>query len=80
MEWHQNGSLLYSPNEHVQQVAGNAYNSCLNREDWTQGDSNHVTIGDKVTIVGNMSQEALAIIEEHAQIVKGINKNMLKGG
>jgi hypothetical protein len=80
MEWHSKGSVLYSPNEHVQQVAGNAYNSCLNREDWTQGDSNQVTIGDRITIVGNMSQEALAIIEEHAQIVKDINKNMLKEG
>lgn len=80
MEWHLHGSVLYSPNEHVQQVAGNAYNSCLNREDWTQGDNNNVTIGNQYIIVGNASAEALDIIEEHAQIVKDINKNMLKGG
>lgn len=79
MEFNLKGSVLYSPNEHFQQVAGNAYNSCLNREHWTQGFSNDVTIGDRVKIVGNASQEALAIIEEHANIVKEINKNMLKG-
>lgn len=79
-EFHQRGSILYQPFEHMQQVAGNAYNSCLNREDWTQGTNNSVTIGDRVTIVGNMSQEALDIIDQHAQIVKEINRNMLKGG
>lgn len=80
LEMHLNGSVLYSPNEHIQQVAGNAYNSCLNREDWTQGINNSVTIGDRITIVGNISEEAVAAIEEHAKIVKDINKNMLKGG
>jgi GH24 family phage-related lysozyme (muramidase) len=80
LEWHHHGSVLYSPNEHIQQVAGNAYNTCLNREDWTQGTNNSVTIGDKITIVGNASQESLDYIEQHAQIVKDINKNMLKNG
>lgn len=80
MEFNLKGSVLYSPNEHFQQVAGNSYNSCLNREHWTQGFCNDVTIGDRVKIVGNASKEALDIIEEHAKIVKDINKNMLKGG
>lgn len=80
LEMHLNGSTFYSPNEHIQQVAGNHFNSCLNRETWTQGTSNSVTIGDRITIVGNISDEAMGIINEHAQIVKDINKNMLKGG
>jgi len=79
-EFNIKGCVTYSPNEYFQQVAGNAYNSCLNRENWTQGFHNDVTLGDRIKIVGNVSQEALAIIEEHAQIVKDINKNMLKGG
>jgi hypothetical protein len=79
-EFNIKGSVHYSPNEHMQQIAGNLYSSCLNRENWTQGTNNNVTIGDRVTIVGNVSPEALAIIEEHAQIVKKINQNMLKQG
>jgi len=80
MEWHHHGSTLYSPNEHIQQVAGSLYDSCTYRSFWTQGKNEDITIGDRVVIVGNASQEALDYIEQHAQIVKDINKNMLKNG
>jgi GH24 family phage-related lysozyme (muramidase) len=80
MEWHHHGSTLYSPNEHIQQVAGSLYDSCTYRSFWTQGKHEDITIGDRVVIVGNASREALDYIEQHAQIVKDINKNMLKNG
>jgi hypothetical protein len=72
------GSVHYSPNESVTHVAGNGYNYCLNREEWTQGDENRVTIGNQRIVVGNPSQANIETIEELTQKVKSINQKMLE--
>jgi hypothetical protein len=72
------GSVHYSPNESVTHVAGNGYNYCLNREEWTQGDENRVTIGNQRIVVGNPSQANIEAIEELTQKVKSINQKMLE--
>jgi hypothetical protein len=72
------GSVHYSPNEHVSHIAGNGYNYCLNREEWTQGDENRVTIGNQRIVVGNPSQSNIDAIEQLTEKVKSINQKMLE--
>ena len=78
VELHPYGSVHYSPNEHLEQVAGTNYSYCLNREEWTQGDSNKVVIGNQWVVVGNPSQANIETIEKLTEKVKQINAEMLK--
>jgi hypothetical protein len=77
-ELHPYGSVHYSPNEHLEQVAGTSYKYCLNREEWTQGDSNKVVIGNQWVVIGNPSQANIETIEKLTEKVKQINAEMLK--
>lgn len=70
------GTVHYSPNEHVCHVAGNGYNYCLNREEWTQGDENRVTMGNQRIVVGNPSQASIDAIDQLTEKVKSINQKM----
>ena len=70
------GTVHYSPNEHVSHIAGNGYNYCLNREEWTQGDENRVTMGNQRIIVGNPSQASIDAIDQLTEKVKSINQKM----
>jgi hypothetical protein len=70
------GTMHFSPNEHVSHIAGNGYNYCLNREEWTQGDENRVTIGNQRIVVGNPSQTNIEAIEKLTEKVKSINQKM----
>ena len=78
VELHPYGSVHYSPNEHLEQVAGTNYSYCLNREEWTQGDSNKVVIGNQWVVVGNPSQANIETIEKLTEKVKQINAEMMK--
>ena len=78
LELHPYGTVHYSPNEHLEQVAGTNYSYCLNREEWTQGDSNKVVIGNQWVVVGNPSQANIETIEKLTEKVKQINAEMLK--
>jgi hypothetical protein len=70
------GSVHFSPNEHVSHIAGNGYSYCLNREEWTQGDENRVTIGNQRIVVGNPSQANIETIDKLTEKVKSINQKM----
>jgi hypothetical protein len=78
LELHPYGSVHYSPNEHLEQVAGTNYSYCLNREVWTQGDSNSVVLGNQWVVVGNPSQSNIDTIEKLNEKVKQINAEMMK--
>lgn len=78
VELHPYGTVHYSPNEHLEQVAGTSYKYCLNREEWTQGDDNRVTIGNQWVVIGNPSQANIETIEKLTEKVKQINAEMLK--
>lgn len=78
LEFHPYGSVHYSPNEHLEQVGGTNYSYCLNREEWTQGDSNNVVIGNQWVVVGNPSQANIETIEKLTEKVKQINAEMMK--
>lgn len=77
VDLHSKGLATYSPNEIHEQATGNVFRSCLNKEDFTYGDSNEVCLGDRITTIGNLTQEVLDAIEEHARIVKEINQKQL---
>lgn len=77
-ELHPYGTVHYSPNEHLEQVGGTNYSYCLNREEWTQGDSNKVVIGNQWVVVGNPSQANIETIEKLTEKVKQINAEMMK--
>lgn len=77
-EMHPTGTIHYSPNEHIQQVAGTSYDYCLNREEWTQGSDNRVTIGNQWVVIGNPSQANIETIEKLTEKVKQINAKMLQ--
>lgn len=77
-ELHPYGTIHYSPNEYLEQVAGTSYKYCLNREEWTQGDDNRVTIGNQWVVIGNPSQANIETIEKLTEKVKQINAEMMK--
>ena len=77
-ELHATGTIHYSPNEHVEQIGGNRFSYCLNKEEWVQGTDNRVTIGDQYIVVGTPTQANIKVIEELTQKVKKINEEMLK--
>lgn len=77
-ELHAKGTIHYCPNEHLQQVTGTLFSSCLNREDWTQGTDNKVVIGNQYIVVGNPTNANIKTIDELTEKVKKINAEMLK--
>lgn len=80
MEFHPSGSMQFSPNEHMRHTAGTDYSYCLNREEWTQGTNNQVTLGDLYVIVGNPSQANINAVEEITEKVKQVNAKMAETG
>jgi hypothetical protein len=77
-ELHPTGTIHYSPNEHVEQIGGNRFSYCLNREEWTQGTDNRVTIGNQYIVIGTPTKVNLETIEKLTEKVKKINEEMLK--
>lgn len=78
LEFHPHGSVHYSPNEHLQHVGGTDYKYCLNKEDWVQGNSNNVVIGNQWVVIGNPSQANIETIEKLTQKVKEVNAEMMR--
>ena len=78
MELHPTGSVHYSPNEHMEHVGGTNYSYCLNRESWTQGSNNDVTIGDQFIVIGNPTQANIETINKLTKKVEAINAEMTK--
>lgn len=76
--FHPTGSIHYSPNEHLEQVAGNKYSYRLNSESWTQGVDNKVVLGNQYIKVGNPTQENADRIEQLQAKIKEVNDIMLQ--
>jgi hypothetical protein len=77
-ELNPSGSMQYSPNEQMRHTGGTDYSYCLNREEWTQGTNNQVTLGDMYVIIGNPSQANINAIEALTEKVKQVNAKMLE--
>ena len=77
-ELHAKGTIHYCPNEHLEQVGGNRFSSCLNREEWTQGTDNKVVIGNQYVVIGSPTQANIKAIDELTEKVKKINAEMHK--
>jgi len=76
LEFDSTGSTTYSPNEHMVYVRGTGFDYCLNREQWTQGDDNRVTLGNQWIVIGNPSQANIDTIEKLTEKVKEVNQEM----
>jgi hypothetical protein len=75
-----NGTVMYDPHAMYKQTDGHSFDAALgNREFYTQGDSNHVTIGDQLVKIGNISQEAYEAAVEHQAILEEAYKLMDQG-
>lgn len=77
-ELHSTGTIHYTPNEHVEQIGGTRFSYCLNREEWTQGTDNKVTIGNQFIVIGTPTHANIKTIEKLTEKVKRINAEMLK--
>jgi hypothetical protein len=57
------------------QVEGDRWNTTLGyKEDWIQGDHNHVTMGDVYVKIGNVSQPAVDAVARIQQLIKDGHK------
>jgi hypothetical protein len=57
------------------QVEGDRWETTLGfKEEWTQGDSNQVTMGDVFVKIGNVSQPAVDAVQRMQQILKEIQQ------
>ena len=57
------------------QVEGDRWNTTLGyKEDWVQGDHNHVTMGDSIIKVGNCSKEAVDAVNKIIEKIKESQK------
>jgi hypothetical protein len=75
-----NGTVMYDPHAMYKQTDGHSFDAALgNREFYTQGDANHVTIGDQLVKIGNISQEAYEAAVEHQAILEEAYKLMDQG-
>jgi len=74
---HNDHTALYHPNELMVRSDGNQYNYCLNRETWTQGTKNDVTMGDHHVIIGNASAEVFETVASLQEKINQINEEML---
>ena len=77
LNFHPQGSQFYSPNEHLEQIAGNKYSVCLNNERFVQGTDNHVTIGDQYITIGNVCSNTMTAMDDIISQVKQINEKLV---
>jgi len=62
---------IFSKFDRRDQVEGDRWNTTLGfKEDWIQGDHNHVTMGDVYVKVGNVAQPAVDAVTRIQQIIK----------
>ena len=66
---------FYSKFDRRDQVEGDRWESTLGfKEQWTQGDSNSVVMGDVYVKIGNVSQPAVDAVQRIQQIITEIQK------
>ncbi len=62
---------IFSKFDRRDQVEGDRWNTTLgHKEDWVQGDHNHVTMGDVFIKIGNVSQPAVDAVTRIQQLIK----------
>jgi len=78
MEFNENHNIYYSPHDDYHQSDGHKFDVVhSNREMFTRGDSNTVTLGDHFIKVGNISKSAFEAMDHIHDIVNDINDKML---
>ena len=66
---------IFSKFDRRDQVEGDRWNTTLGyKEDWVQGDHNHVTMGDVYVKIGNVSQPAVDAVTRIQQLIKDGHK------
>lgn len=66
---------IFSKFDRRDQVEGDRWNTTLGyKEDWVQGDHNHVTVGDVYVKIGNVSQPAVDAVARIQQLIKDGHK------
>lgn len=66
---------IFSKFDRRDQVEGDRWNTTLgHREDWVQGDHNHVTMGDVFIKIGNVSKPAVDAVTRIQQLIKDGHK------
>jgi len=62
---------IFSKFDRRDQVEGDRWNTTLgHKEDWVQGDHNHVTMGDVYVKIGNVSKPAVDAVTRIQQLIK----------
>lgn len=78
LEFSEDHNIYYSPHDDYHQADGHKFDVVQsNRETFTRGDSNKVTLGDHFVKVGNMSQSALQAMDRINEIIDNVNNIML---
>jgi hypothetical protein len=73
-----NHAVLYSPDDLYQQTDSNLFDAAIgNRETFTNGDSNIVTVGDHIIKIGNVEASAAAAAQTASDLIKQANDIML---
>ena len=68
---------IFSKFDRRDQVEGDRWNTTLGyKEDWVQGDHNHVTMGDSHIKIGNCSKEAVDAVTRIQQLIKDSQKHL----
>jgi hypothetical protein len=66
---------IFSKYDRRDQVEGDRWNTTLGyKEDWVQGDHNHVTMGDSIIKIGNVSKEAVDAVNAIIAKIKECQK------
>ena len=77
LEFNEQHNIYYSPRDDYQHVDGHRFDIVKsNREIFTQGDSNTVTMGDQFIKVGNITKAALEAMDHINEAVNNINDKM----
>ena len=77
LEFNEEHNIYYSPRDDYQQIDGHRFDIVKsNREMFTQGDSNIVTIGDQFIKIGNITKAALQAMDHINEAVNNINDKM----
>lgn len=77
LEFGEEHNVYYSPRDDYHHADGNKFDIAnSNREVYTKGDHNHVTVGDQFIKIGNITKAAMAAHDEIHSAVNSINDKM----
>lgn len=81
LEFNEQHNIYYSPHDDYHQSDGHKFDVVKsNRELFTQGDCNFVTVGDLYIKVGNITKSAMQAMDNIHEAINNINDKMAGGG